>query len=146
MKKEAIDILGTEYKIHLMPSMASGCGAFESILRSMNSWQLETPLIKIRADYDHTEHKTIMPIIVIYSYGKETTKENLELIKEKFKGWAGTNETPRYNYKVTSFIYVAGGDGDTKKRVQAKYMKDDIMKRGVFSSDKMQFFAGHELY
>lgn len=62
----------------------------------------------------------------------EATKKNCKNTYKKKKK-KGTNETPRFNQKVTSLIYFAQGDGNTKLQLSDDYFETD--KKIYFDSN-----------
>lgn len=113
MKKEAISVLANEFKIHLMPKKAQAVSVFDKVLELVDESKLETFTVKIRLDYDSfsSNPEQIMPIIVIYVYGADRATKALAVLKKEFEGLEGIDKTPRFNEKVNSLLYWAGGDG-----------------------------------
>jgi hypothetical protein len=143
MKEEAISILSDEYKIHLMPSENQAAQIYDRLLALINEGKVIATTSKVKKRYQHIKDGVVFPIIVLYSYGRSTTRKNLLAIKKALGGYVGTNETPRYNKKITSLIYVAGGDGDVKKLF--KNSRDNLYQREIFITPGLEFFVGHEL-
>jgi len=115
VKKRALEYLSREYKIHLMPKEDEAISIFEEVLRILNN-HFPGISAKIKNTYSHVLGKQIYPVIVIYCHlGFKDCKKLYQLIYSEFANIKGTDQTPRYNLKVTSLIYYAGGDGDAKK-------------------------------
>lgn len=63
-----------------------------------------------------------MPTIVLYIFGGiEDAQKALDKLYEIFKNTPGLGISPRFNAKVTDFIYVAQGDGQYKSGDFAQY-------------------------
>ena len=124
--------LTQDYKIHLMPK---GCmfEDFDALFHLIkNDEELKKAIVsfKILNDFiddkqiekDFNEGKSISPKIVIYvAAGKENAQLVLNKIYAAFKDKEGLNISPRFNQKITSYIYYAQGNGDDKEIDQYKY-------------------------
>ena len=93
-----------------------------------NDPQLQEAIAKIKCKMDDTSDKVfaaeaqknsrpILAKVVIYTTtqeGKKHTQYVVDTLYEYFKDIQGLDITPRYNKKITSFLYVAHGNGDDK--------------------------------
>lgn len=125
---EVQNIVGN-YKIHLMPKNANDLKrTIERIFDLVNTGKLKLANFKVLYNFEFIDdletfknnlirksHNGVLPLIVLYPHlGKDNAQEVLNIIYEEFKKEEGLNITPRYNEKVTSFIYFSHCNGDEK--------------------------------
>ncbi len=124
-KSNFLKKLVKNYKIHLMPK-GSCIEDFDELIQLIkDDKELGAAIVTFKIAYifedDETiannfnKGKEIFPKIVIYAAaGKKNAQLVLNKIYNAFKHKEGLNIPPRYNQKVTSYIYYAQGNGDDK--------------------------------
>lgn len=120
-KKENPDLaqeLVQQYKIHLMPQEGSEERTFVELakfIQENKGLQDRVQIFKIKTSPYKDLIKEKIPKIVIYVDGKDNAQYVLDTMYEHFKNYQGyTKYAPRYNQRVTDFLYFAQGDGDDK--------------------------------
>lgn len=144
-------ILVEKYKIHLMPKSRNDL--VEILKRFFNNVEKDNRLaeaihdFKFKCTVDFTDIEAlkkslyskgeILPIIVIYPAGKKEVAEYLlNKFIEIYGDMTGANLTPRYNKKITSLIYYAQGEGDSKgDRYKQYYTEDRVFYRKDFEGE-----------
>lgn len=154
-KKIAEDILGSEYKIHLMPKPEYVLDCLDKLLETINKNPELKNLIEtfkvcttLNEDKPNLNKKgQIMPTIVIYpKLGKTAAEKLLQTINKIFSEYdveeIGSGHTPRFNSKKNNLVYYCQGGGDLKNewiRELPKEKHDQFLtERGIhyaFSSD-----------
>lgn len=136
--------LAGDYKVHLMPKSEEQMIHFLRVfLRelSINS-QLRQNVqdFKISPHFRNTTtrddilefiekaHGEIMPLVVIYpASSKESTQYVVDTLYRLFHDQDGLNILPRYNQKITSFIYVAQGNGGEKQHYDFLFEQPNLV-------------------
>jgi hypothetical protein len=120
----------SNYKIHLMPkSEADLQKTIQVLVNNLSTdeqLRKSTLYFKVLANIDlNTSKRKIkkqiqfnnkpLALIVIYpASGKENAQYVLDSMYNIFYGVQGLDITPRYNKRITNFLYYAQGDGDYK--------------------------------
>ena len=131
-------VLTQQYKIHLMPTFQELPTTIMQLFKLIQANpKLQKSIYQIKCNVLETDLHTqehIVPRIVIYpADGKQHAQQALDSIYNAFKKKKGTNETPRFNQKVTSLIYFAQGSGNTKLQLSDDYFEAD--KKIYFDSN-----------
>lgn len=148
-KNNVMKVLVQDYKIHLMPKgdMAVDLIALIELIRddkelqkSINSFKLKNRFNDDEMIIAGTEGKEVMPKIVIYcASGKEQAQTALNKIYDAFKDREGLDVTPRFNQKITSYIYYAQGNGDDKKIYSSFFEPDKIHYRKDVTEENQDY-------
>lgn len=109
------------YKIHLMPREQDIDDTLLRIFDAVKGDELRTKIHDMKlvcgSEKELREHKSSMPKIVIYVENSKTDAQYvLDTMYKLFldKKDQGAGWTPRWNYRVNSFVFFAQGDGDNK--------------------------------
>jgi len=108
------------YKIHLMPRPTDVIPTIDVLFNALqNDQELQSLIDQVKVMSDITQLRSeelVFPVIVIYPAStKASAQEALNKLYELFKNSVGNGLEPRFNEKITSFVFVAQGDGDHKK-------------------------------
>lgn len=130
---DTLEYLGQEYKIHLQPKpeyqlpvvriLASLVATDKVFAAHIEVWKTIVPYHRVTTDLN-------LPVVVIYPVrGARSATIILKKIIQVFSKYdcakIGLNHTPRFNYRVpgavAGLVYYAGGAGDQKKNLPAKF-------------------------
>lgn len=123
LKKKLIEELVNGYKIHLMPAQGTDLLNLAQLLLDefAQDPQLKNYVDEFKvavSDYELLRENS-MPVVVIYVLdGTKAAQEVLNKLYQLFKKHPeikGSGEQPRFNGKVTDLIWIAQGDGDSKR-------------------------------
>ena len=108
------------YKIHLMPQRKDLIKTAQTLLKTADIFDAADG-IKVLGFLSRVRGVYPPPIIVLYAFqGKEQAQKVLDAVCRTFGSWEGMNITPRFNKRITSFIYFAQGDGNTKEYAKSE--------------------------
>ncbi len=123
LKKKLIEEFANGYKIHLMP--APGTNLAKLIILIFDEFSTDPELknyveeFKVAISNDEESRKNQFPVVVFYSNdGTEAAQKALNKIfnfLKKHPEIKGSGDRPRYNGKVNDLIWIAQGDGDSKR-------------------------------
>lgn len=139
------------YKIHLMPEQGWQ-NTMNTTQALVNGFAQDPELrnlisaFKVRLGITIPNDGVVMPTIVLYIFGgKEDAQKALDKIYALFSTTKGLNISPRFNARVTSFIYVAQGDGQYKTGDFAKYYEQpyQIYYRPDFTGTPTNYHLQH---
>ncbi len=111
--------LTAQYKFHLMPQEGSEARVFIELARLIKNDRLLQRYIdkfKIKPwSYETLKNGNVPKIVIYVTQGKEAAQYVLNKLYERFKDYEGYGGyQPRYNQRVTNFLYFAQGDGNAK--------------------------------
>lgn len=139
------------YKIHLMPEQGwqNTLNATQTLVNTLaHDPELRTLInaFKVRLGITIPTEGVVMPTIVLYVFGgKEDAQKALDKIYEVFKNTKGLAISPRFNTRVTDFIYAAQGDGQYKTGDFTKYYEQpyQIYYRPDFTGTMTDYHLKH---
>jgi len=142
IKKDSIEVLALEYKIHLQPKPEYQFSVVRELVKLLKNeaFSSKVEVFKVAIPYHRVKSELNLPVIVIYPMpGKEDAIYVLNTIIEHFSQFdseeIGLDHTPRFNKKINELIYVAGGSGDHKKHLPAS----------LFNGPGKEFYKGFEI-